>query len=76
MPVHLETSVCEIQDDGVVVKDKEGKQFKIDADSVVLSTGYRSNPITTKGVRVVGDASSVGNLRTVIWQAWDVCMKL
>ena len=76
VPVHLETSVCEIQDDGVVVKDKEGKQFKIDADSVVLSTGYRSNPITTKGVRVVGDASSVGNLRTVIWQAWDVCMKL
>ncbi len=76
VPVHLETAVCQILDDGVVVKDKDGKEFKIDADSVVLSTGYRSNPIATKGVKVVGDASSVGNLRTVIWQAWDVAMKL
>ena len=25
---------------------------------------------------VIGDASNVGNLRTVIWGAWDVCMKL
>jgi len=25
---------------------------------------------------VIGDAYKVGNLRTVIWQAWDVCMKL
>ena len=25
---------------------------------------------------LVGDCSAVGNLRTVIWQAWDVCMKL
>jgi len=25
---------------------------------------------------VIGDAAKVGNLRTVIWGAWDVCMKL
>jgi len=29
-----------------------------------------------KHVHVIGDACKVGNLRTVIWQAWDVCMKL
>ena len=29
-----------------------------------------------KNVHIVGDASKVGNLRTVIWQAWDVGMKL
>jgi 2-enoate reductase len=27
-------------------------------------------------VHVIGDAASVGNLRTVIWGAWDVAMKL
>ena len=27
-------------------------------------------------VHIVGDAHKVGNLRTVIWRAWDVCMKL
>ena len=27
-------------------------------------------------VHVIGDAASVGNLRTVIWGAWDTCMKI
>ena len=78
VPVHLETRLCEVQDDGVLVTDKEGKSFKIEADSVILSTGYRPNPLTekAKNVHIVGDANKVGNLRTVIWQAWDVCMKI
>ena len=78
VPVHLETKLCEIQDDGVLVADKDCKSFKIDADSVILSTGYRPNPLSekAKNVHIVGDASKVGNLRTVVWQAWDVCMKI
>ena len=78
VPVHLETKLCEIQDDGVLVKDKNGMQYKIAADSVILSVGYKSAPIAekAKNIHIVGDASKVGNLRTVIWQAWDVCMKL
>ena len=24
----------------------------------------------------VGDCVAIGNLRTVIWRAWDVCMKI
>ena len=76
--VHLETKLCEIKDDGVMVEDKNGMQYKITADSVVLSTGYRPAPLAPKGkhVHVIGDADKVGNLRTVIWGAWDVCMKL
>ena len=78
IPVHLETKLCEVMDDGVLVSDKNGMQFKINADSVILSTGYKSAPIAekAKNVHIVGDASKVGNLRTVIWQAWDVAMKL
>ena len=78
VPVHLETKLCEVKEDGVVVAGKDGNQFKIDADSVILSTGYKPAPIAEKGknVHIIGDASKVGNLRTVIWQAWDVCMKL
>ena len=78
VPVHLETKLCEIQDDGVLVKDKNGMQYKIAADSVILSVGYKPAPIAekAKNIHIVGDASKVGNLRTVIWQAWDVCMKL
>ena len=78
VPVHLETGVKEILPDGVIVKDKEGTEFKISADSVILSTGYKSTPVfeKSKHVHLVGDCSKVGNLRTVIWQAWDVAMKL
>ncbi|MBE6925399.1 MAG: FAD-binding protein [Ruminococcaceae bacterium] len=76
--VHLETRLSEITDEGVTVTGKSGKPFKIAADSVILSTGYRSAPIAqkSKNVHIIGDAFKVGNLRSVIWQAWDVCMKI
>ncbi len=78
VPVHLETALAEVHEDGVTVRAKDGSEFKIPADSVIMSTGYRPAPIAKKGrhVHIVGDAHKVGNLRTVIWQAWDVCMKI
>ena len=78
VPVYLETRLSQVTDSGVMVTDKEGKSYPIDCDSVILSTGYRPAPLIEKGkhIHVIGDAAKVGNLRTVIWQAWDVCMKL
>ena len=78
VPVHLETKLSEVHDDGVTVIDKNGMKFKIAADNVILCTGYRSAPIAEKSkhVHIIGDAAKVGNLRTVIWGAWDTCMKL
>lgn len=78
VPVYLETKLDQILDGGVAVIDHNGRRFKLDCDSVILSVGYRSAPLTEKGkhIHIVGDASRVGNLRTVIWQAWDVAMKL
>lgn len=78
VPVCLETSLKEIRDGSVVVADKNGATREIPADSVILSVGYRPAPLAPKSrrVHIVGDAHKVGNLRTVIWRAWDVCMKL
>ena len=78
VPVYLETGVTEIGDFHVTVKDKEGNTTQLKADDVILSVGYKPAPIAEKSkfVHVIGDACKVGNLRTVIWQAWDVCMKL
>ena len=78
VPVHLETTLREIQEDGVLVADKNGMTYKIHADSVILSIGYKPSPLAQKAkhIHIVGDADHVGNLRTVIWQAWDVGMKL
>ena len=78
VPVHLETGVSEIADGAVIVKHKDGATETIPADSVILSVGYTPAPIAEKkkNVHIIGDASAVGNLRTVIWGAWDACMKI
>ena len=78
VPVYLETGLSEITEDGVIVKDKEGKTSSLKADSVILSVGYTPAPVVEKGknVHIIGDAKAVGNLRTVIWNAWDVAMKI
>ena len=78
VPVHLETALAEVHEDGVTVRSKDGTTFKIDADNVIMSTGYRPAPLAkeSRNVHVIGDACKVGNLRTVIWQAWDVCMRI
>ena len=78
VPVFLETRVKEIGDGEVVLVDKNGEQKTISCDSVIMSVGYNPAPVAKKGknVHVIGDAAKVGNLRSVIWGAWDVCMKL
>ncbi len=76
--VHLEAKTQEIRENGVTIVDKDGKTVDIEADSVILSVGYKPAPVCKKGknVHVIGDADKVGSLRTVIWQAWDVAMKI
>ena len=78
VPVHLESTVAEIRTDTVAVRDKAGKLQVIPADSVILSVGYTPAPAIPAGkhVHVIGDACKVGNLRTVVWQAWEVAQKL
>ncbi len=78
VPVYLESKTTEITDSSVTVVTKDGDTKTIPADSVILSVGYKPAPVAEKSkhVHIVGDAFKVGNLRTVIWQAWDVAMKL
>lgn len=77
-PVYLETGVKEITDDGVIAIDKDGQEIFIRGTKVILSVGYKPAPIfeEKKNIHVIGDAYQVGNLRTVIWRAWDIGMKL
>ncbi len=76
--VHLESSVSEILPRSVIVRDKDGKAETIPADSVIVSVGYNPAPAIPAGkhVHVIGDACKVGNLRSVVWQAWEVAEKL
>jgi len=78
VPAFLETRTNEISNNSVTVTDKNGATSVIPCDSVIVSVGYKPAPIASKGkhIHIVGDASKVGNLRTVIWQAWDIAMKI
>ena len=78
VPVYLEAKTTAIKDESVTIMTKDGKTEEIPASTVVLSVGYNSAPVAQKSkhVHVIGDAFKVGSLRTVIWQAWDVAMKI
>ena len=60
------------------LKDKAGKEFEIEGDTVIASMGYHPAPVFAKSgkVKLIGDCDKVGNLRTAIWKAWDVAMKI
>ncbi len=76
--VHTDAAVKAIQGDGVVVKTTAGDKF-IPADSVILSVGYDAYvPFDTNAdhIHVIGDACAVGNLMSVIEQAYDVAYRL
>lgn len=79
VPVYLESTVTAIRDGSVTVKNvKTGESFEVECDNVVNGIGFVPTPVggkTNKAYRV-GDCVAIGNLRTVIWRAWDVCMKI
>ena len=78
IPVYLETTLQSVGDGSITCKDKDGKEVVIPCDSVISSAGYIANPLATggKNVYLVGDCKQVGNLRTVVWRAYEVAMKI
>ncbi|MCD8148730.1 MAG: NAD(P)/FAD-dependent oxidoreductase, partial [Clostridiales bacterium] len=81
VPVYLETVLEEVKDDAIICKDKKGEKFEIACDSVISSAGYLPAPLVKvkkgdKKIHLVGDCLNVGNLRTVIWRAYEVAMRV
>ena len=87
VPVYLHSTVTEITDKGCTVKNVQtGETFFVECDNAVNGIGFVPTPVggktasrKVKGretIHRVGDCVAIGNLRTVIWRAWDVCMKI
>ena len=76
--VYLGATVKEVRDSSIIIKTKEGEDKEIHCDSVISSVGYIPAPLTEakNKVHLVGDCLSVGNLRSVIWRAYEVAMKI
>ena len=80
VPVYLHSTVTEITDKGCTVKNVQtGETTFVECDSVVNGIGFVPSPVGGKNNKKayrVGDCVAIGNLRTVIWRAWAVCMKI
>ena len=77
VPVYLETTLKEVKDGCIICTSKDG-EVTIPCDSVICSAGYLPAPIAKEGgkVHLVGDCRKVGNLRSVIWRAYEVAMAI
>lgn len=79
VPVYLETTLNEVKEGAISCKKKDGTLFEVPCDSVISCAGYVPAPLTTEKAKnryLVGDCLSVGNLRSVVWRAFEVAMKI
>lgn len=77
VPVYLNTALKEVRD-GSILCMQNNEEIEITCDSVISSAGYIPSPLTEKkkNVYLIGDCDKVGNLRTVIWKAYECAMKI
>ena len=78
VPVYLNASVKEITQDEVVIETADKYTVRLPSDSTILSVGYHPTPLLEedKHVHLLGDCRKVGNVRSAIWGAWDIAMKI
>ena len=78
VPVYLETALKAVKDGAIVCTKKDGEDIEVKCDSVISCAGYIPAPLTEKSgnVYLVGDCDKVGNLRTVVWEAYETAMRI
>ena len=78
VPVYLNAAVKQIGANEVLIEDKDKNPVTLPADSVIMSVGYHPTPLAEEGkhVHLLGDCRKVGNVRSAIWGAWDIAMKI
>ncbi len=78
VPVYLETKLKEVRDGAVICTTKDGKDITLACDSVISSAGYIPTPLTKESsqIHLVGDCKQIGNLRSVVWRAYEVAMNI
>lgn len=83
LPFHGVDIICNAKvtgfQDGAVSYETDGKAEKMDADSVILSVGYRSADelyheleFDVADLYLLGDAGKVSNIMYAIWDAFEV----
>ena len=76
IPVYTSAKIVKITDDEVTI-EVEGEEKVLKADTVIKSIGYNDQGLESNDkFHVIGDADKVGNLKDVIWTAYDLANRL
>ena len=75
--------VSNIIENGIVIETAE-KTIQLECDDVIMSCGYMPDTRLVDGgtqqgktnIHIVGDVKKVGNLKTAIWEAYDLAFSL
>lgn len=79
VPVYLEATVRAVGEGWVQISHKDGTLERVECDSVVSAVGYTPDPVAKpegRHVQLVGDCAGVGNLRSVIWRAYEAASRV
>lgn len=83
VPVLKKARLKEVRNDAVLVETEKGVKT-ISVDSVITSCGYLPGTTlvsaealeTSDNIHILGDANKVGNLKNVIWDAYELAFAL
>ncbi|WP_252230539.1 FAD-dependent oxidoreductase [Clostridium sp. ZBS15] len=77
------TSIAAANDEGAIVKNSDGIEEILEADTVIMSIGYRSNKnlyddlkMEIEDLYILGDAKQVKNIMYAIWDAYEVARSI
>ncbi|AZV58058.1 FAD-dependent oxidoreductase [Clostridium sp. AWRP] len=78
------SKIIEFLDNGVVIEDQEGNRKIMEADSIVIALGLKSQnklaeeimPILPVDTYIVGDADKVGTVRKANKNAFDIAVEI
>ena len=83
VPIYKNAKLLEIIENGIVIETAE-KTIQLECDDVIMSCGYMPDTRLVDGgtqqgktnIHIVGDVKKVGNLKTAIWEAYDLAFSL
>ena len=77
------TKLLEINDNGALLEGKDGEKTQIDADNVVIATGFKANPNMStelqgcgKAVYVLGDTEGLGSIMNSTYTAYELACEI
>ncbi len=82
-PIYTSATVTQVTDNGVLIRQADGSEKSLDADTVITAVGFRPRPsmlssLYGTGIETyqIGDGSKVQNIMSAIWSGYEIASEL